>query len=157
MGRPLSKIQLWIIRMYLASLVLYVVYSIRWLHCKAWLHVCYRSSSSVKAQPKLAKLQFQWNKSQPKLATNKSQTSWRLEDVLQRFNFLQETYFYNWFLLADNLQQILLAKEVETAKKRRRAQKQVMKEMRPTWRQAAHRGSIILRNNSFFPLPEEAT
>ena len=33
--------------MYLTSLVLYVVYSIRWLHCKAWLHVCYRSSSSV--------------------------------------------------------------------------------------------------------------
>ena len=47
MGRPLSKIHLWIIRMYLTSLVLYVVYSIRWLHCKAWLHVCYRSSSSV--------------------------------------------------------------------------------------------------------------
>ena len=47
MGRPLIKIQLWIIRMYLTSLVLYVVYSIRWLHCKAWLHVCYRSSSSV--------------------------------------------------------------------------------------------------------------
>ena len=47
MGRSLIKIQLWIIRMYLASLVLYVVYSIRWLHCKAWLHVCYRSSSSV--------------------------------------------------------------------------------------------------------------
>ena len=44
MGRPLIKIQLWIIRMYLASLVLYVVYSIRWLHCKAWLHVCYCSS-----------------------------------------------------------------------------------------------------------------
>ena len=47
MGRPLIKIQLWIVSMYLASLVLYVVYSIRWLHCKAWLHVCYRSSSSV--------------------------------------------------------------------------------------------------------------
>ena len=47
MGRPLIKIQLWIIRMHLTSLVLYVVYSICWLHCKAWLHVCYCSSSSV--------------------------------------------------------------------------------------------------------------
>ena len=31
----------------LGILVLYVVYSIHWLYCKAWLHVCYCSSSNV--------------------------------------------------------------------------------------------------------------
>ena len=40
---------------------------------------------------------------------------------------------------------------METAKERRRAQKQVMKVMRPTWNMQQSRGSTFLRNNSFFP------
>ena len=39
---------------------------------------------------------------------------------------------------------------METAKERRRAQKQVMKVMRPTWNMQQSRGSTFLRNNSFF-------
>ena len=40
---------------------------------------------------------------------------------------------------------------METAKERRRAQKQVMKVMRPTWNMQQSRGSTFLRNNSFIP------
>jgi len=51
-----------------------------------------------------------------------------LEDLIS----CRKLIFTTGFFLADNLQRILLAKEVETAKERQRAQKQVMKEMRLT-------------------------
>ena len=70
---------------------------------------------------KVGKLQIQ-QRAQPKLATNQSQSLFRY--IPRRFIFLQKTYFYSWFILQVTFDKFLLAKEVETAKRRRRAQRQ---------------------------------
>ena len=75
----------------------------------------------------MAKLQSQQRKAQPKLATNQSQTLLKVRVCPPMIEFLAENFFLQLVYLADNLQQILLAKEVETAKQRRRAQWQVVK------------------------------
>ena len=70
---------------------------------------------------KVGKLQIQ-QRAQPKLAANQSQSLFRY--IPRRFIFLQKTYFYSWFILQITFDKFLLAKEVETAKWRQRAQRQ---------------------------------